>query len=1028
MSGPTRTSSATLSLPRTLLVLAWAILSSIPTLAIAQSIGDDVQFLRDIQPILSEHCTQCHGVDAKKREGGLRLDTWEGMKQGGDSGDPAVVPNQPEASPLLQRIHSTDEGEVMPPPELQKPLSQPQKELLERWIREGAVFQQHWAFEKPQATSATPPHAPNAIDAMVAQKWAQRELTPQPEADPRTLCRRLYLDLIGLPPSPQEIQEFLQTGYEATVQRLLHSERFGEKWARHWLDVARYSDTNGYEKDLRREQWIWRDWVVQAFNQDMPYDRFIIEQIAGDLLPNSTSAQRIATGFLRNSMLNEEGAIVPEQFRMVEMFDRIDCIGKAVLGLSTQCAQCHDHKFDPITMSEYYRLFAMINNTYEAQSWVYSEAQQQTLDSLQQRLRRVDSEAQTRSPDWNAKLSTWEQSLEPITGHAWKPLAFHQLEAISGLNHPVQLEDQSVLMLGHTSSDIFYVGNLAASTVTGIRLEILPHGDLPNLGPGRNSTGTWSLLEAECFYRSAGTQEWTKLKLGKPTADFSQPLTESADKKKRSGPIELAIDGTDDSAWTADRGAGRRNQASVAIFPLESPLVSAEGGELKWVMRMGEMIGCCRVSVTDSPTPGELASSAIDYAAIQAMQIPAEQRGEAERQLIFRQWIRHQPDMQDLQATIDQIYRDWPEPLTSVMHLAEREPGKQRVTYRLDRGEWDRPMEAVKPGVISALHAWRPEYPENRLGFAYWLVDRESPLAARVAVNRVWQAMFGTGLVETTEDFGTRVTLPIQRDLLDYLAVDFMRQNWSHKKLIESIVLSQTYRRASNPTPAMLEVDPNNQYLARGPRFRAEAEVLRDVALAVAGRLTHRLGGPSVIPPVPKNVLDYNYTYPSYWTAAGPPERYRRALYAFRKRSMPDPAMSSFDSPNGDFACARRLRSNTPIAALVALNEPIFVEAAQGLALRVLSECTGDDITRIAFGFELATGRLPTPDESHALMLHLTKQRQRLADGWLNPRAVLSGDPGKLPDLPPNASPQDAAAWTLLARVLLNLDETLTKS
>ncbi|MEX0727771.1 MAG: PSD1 and planctomycete cytochrome C domain-containing protein [Planctomycetaceae bacterium] len=982
--------------------------------------AEPVDFQRDVQPILSEHCTICHGIAETDRQSGFRLDIRDDLLRGGDSGKPAVIPGKPDESELFRRVSSTDADVIMPPPSHNKPLSATQIETLQQWIAEDAPYESHWAFTAPKKNELPAVGANHPIDAFVVSHLRGLDLAPSEEADAATLCRRLYLDLIGLPPSPEQFEEFKQKGYEAVVDELLQSERFGEKWARHWLDAARYSDTNGYEKDLQREQWKWRDWVIDALNRDMPYDRFIVEQIAGDLLPNATQEQVIATGFLRNSMINEEGAIVAEQFRMVEMFDRMDCLGKAVLGLSTQCAQCHTHKFDPLTHDEYYGMFAFLNNSYETQSWVYTPEQQQQIAAIEQKFSELDDRYRAEHPQWEQEFAAWEQNLlqqQP----AWEPLDALQMETVSGLNHPTQEADKSILMKGHTSTDVFIVAAPALNGVTGLQLEALNHRDLKFNGPGHSRLGTWGMHELEVFVKKPDGAEWEKVKLVNPTADFSQPETKSEDGKKTTGPVTLLVDGSDETTWTADRGVGRRNQPSVAVVQFEQPLTYPEGTKLKIVWRMNDMLGCARFSVTRQAAPS---APPIDHAAMTALQVPS-----AEQQaLVFRAWRGTREDAKAINDEVAALWQTYPVAATSILHLMERDPNDPRQTFTLDRGNWDQPVKQVAPHVPAALHSFPDDAPRNRLGFAHWLADTRSPLTARVAVNRVWQAIFGLGLVETPEDFGTRTPVPEYRKVLDWLAVDFMENGWSQKQLIRAIVTSATYRQSSHVTPELLERDPNNVLLARGPRFRAEAEVLRDIALSVSGLIAHKTGGPSVIPPVPKNVLDYNFVYPAYWTPAEEPERYRRTVYGFRKRSMPDPVMTNFDAPNADFACARRVRSNTPLAALTSLNEPIFVEASRALALRVLREGGHDEPQRIAHAFELCTLRKPTTVETNTILAVLDTHRQRIAEGWLNPREITTGDPGKLPDLPEKCTPQDAAAWTLVARVLLNLDETITKN
>ena len=983
-------------------------------------------FLREVQPILSEHCAQCHGADEKERKSGLRLDQREAALKGGESRTAAIVPGKLDQGELIRRITSTDPDEVMPPPDHKKPLSAGQIDTLKQWIKDGANYESHWAFTPPKQVPVPAVGTTNPIDAFVVARLKARNLSLSPAAPSAILCRRLYLDLTGLPPSPKELEDFEKTGYEATVETLLKSERFGEKWARHWLDVARYSDTNGYEKDLQREQWKWRDWVIDAMNRDMPYDQFLVEQIAGDLLPGATQDQIIATGFLRNSMINEEGAIIPEQFRMVEMFDRVDCLGKAVLGLSTQCAQCHTHKFDPLSHDEYYGLFAFLNNTYEAQSWVYTPEQQQAIARVRQRIKDAEERLRAARPQWQGELAAWEGSLAKQQQElAWEPLIATELGTISGLNHPTQEADRSLLMKGHTSNDVFMISAPILNGVTGLRLEALNHLDLPHTGPGRSRLGTWAIQEVEVFVKKPDGKEWEKQKLNSATADFSEPEVKAADGKKATGSVAHLIDGKDETTWNADRGVGRRNQPSVAVLQFEKPLTFLEGTQFKVAWRMGDMLGCGRWGITRHAAP---TAPPVSHAAMLAIETPVEQRTSEQQSAIFTAWRTSVADAKAINDEIDAIWKEYPEAATSILHLTEREPTNHRGTNLLDRGNWDQPKQTVEPHTPAAFHPYPADAPRNRLGFARWLGDPRSPFTARVAVNRAWQAMFGAGLVETPEDFGTRAPVPEYREVLDWLAVDFMQHGWSQKHLIRTIVTSATYRQGSYAAPELLQQDPRNVWLARGPRFRAEAEVVRDIALSVSGLMTHKLGGPSVIPPVPQNVLDYNFTYPTYWKAAEGPERYRRTLYGFRKRSMPDPVMANFDGPNGDFACARRMRSNTPLAALTGLNETIFVEAARALALRVLREGGASDAERADYAFLLCTSRKATNEERQAVLELLQSRRRRLADGWLNPREVATGDPAKLPNLPPETTPQDAAAWTLAARVLLNLDETISKN
>ena len=1006
-------------------------------------------FEREIQPLLAEHCAHCHGIDESTRQGGLRLDIRQNALEGGDSGTPAIVPGKPDESEIVARIRSTDPDVIMPPPHEKKPLSPEQMRLLEEWIAAGAGYDPHWAFVAPKkAVVPAVAGAAAPIDAFVRDHLSKKQMQPAPPADAATLCRRLYLDLVGLPPSPEDLAAFERDGYEKTVEKLLASPRYGEKWARHWLDLARYADSNGYEKDLPRDMWAWRDWVIAAFNRDLPFDQFVIEQIAGDLLPNATQDQVVATGFLRNSMLNEEGAIIAEEFRMAEMFDRIDCVGKSVLGLTTQCAQCHTHKFDPLTHDEYFGLFAFLNDTYEARSYVYKPEQLKDLAAMRAEISAAEGEIRRLRPQWQAEMEAWAADAAAKLP-AWQTVTMEEMNSKSLLTHPTQRPDGSILMIGHRDSEHFFAATPELSGATGLQLEALTDGDLFMQGPGRD--GDWAIGRLQVKVKKPEAKDWEEVKLVNATADYSAPeqlkprpagdpkKTNDTDKKDAppaevsTGPVANFIDDDELSAWSADRGHLARHQTSVAVVQFEKPLDLPVGTKLRisllWSSGQvshspNSMLGCCRFSLTKDAAP---AAPPIDHAAILAARKPAAERTDADRTAIFTAWRKTIPDAAALNEKIAAAWAKAPKAPTTIMHAAARPPAWHRPTHLLDRGTWNQPKHEVKPHVPAGLHPLEQSNDPPRLAFAKWLVDPRSPLSARVAVNRIWQTLFGQGLVETPDDFGTRAPVPEYRDLLDWLAVDFMEKGWSQKEAIRQIVMSDTYRQSSMVAAEVLARDPNNRFLARGPRFRPDAEVVRDVVLAVSGLLNEKVGGPSVYPPVPKNVLEFNYVQID-WPEAKGADRYRRSLYTFRRRSMPDPALGNFDAPTGDLSCARRLRSNTPLAALTGLNEPIFVEAAQGLALRTLKEGGADDEARVERAFFLCTSRKPTADEKRELLAFVADQRKRLADGWLDAREISSGDPDKLPALPAGTTPQDAAAWTLVSRVLLNLDETVTKN
>ena len=1014
----------------------------------------DIDFNRDVRPILSENCFLCHGPDEGSRKAGLRLDRRDDAHKGGKSGTAAVVPGKPEQSEVVKRITSADPDEVMPPPDSKKSLTAEQKDVLRRWIAGGGEYRGHWAFDPPQrppVPSVADASWPRGdIDRFVLARLEREGLKPSPAADRAALLRRLSLDLIGLPPTPQELDAFLADtapdAYERQVERLLASPHFGEKWARHWLDLARYADSNGYEKDMPRKQWAWRDWVINAINRDQPYDQFVIEQLAGDLFASATQDNRVATGFLRNGMVNEEGAILAEQFRMEGLFDRMDAIGKGVLGLTIQCAQCHTHKFDPITQDEYFGLMAFINNDYEATSWVYSAEQLGQIRKIHEGTAALEQKIKADHPDWQQRLAAWEaearkaelpwESLRPIE-HEWE----------GGLAHPDVLPDQSVLTLGFRPSEgnLWVTADSKLAAPTGLRLEALTHGDLPFNGPGRSDQGTFAVSEITVEARAAGVKDakWEPVKLVNATADFAEPehrlaefFRKGADDKRTLGPASFLVDGKDETAWGADRGPGLRHQDLKAVMQFEkAPPVGPDGTSYKVTLkfrhagrdvhgRHSHFLGRFRLGITSAADPK---SDPLPKRVRDALNLSSENRTGEQNAAIFSYW---RTTVADFKAANDEIAKLWathPEGET-VLNLRQREPDHARQTFVLDRGAWDKPTKQVTAGAPAFLHKLPEGATKDRLGLAKWLVDRKSPTTARVAVNRVWQALFGTGIVETAEDFGVRASEPSHPQLLDHLAVEFMDRGWSKKQLLRTIVTSATYKQSSRVTPALLERDPRNRLLARGPRFRAEAEVVRDVALSAAGILNPALGGPSFYPPVPESMFALSYLDVDFWKVAPAPERYRRSLYVFRRRSMPDPMLSTFDAPNGDFACARRVRSNTPLAALAGFNEPVMVEAAQAMALRVLKEGGRVDNERIIYAFRLVTGRPPREAEANETAALLASQKQRIADGWLSSREVTTGDPAKVPAVPQGATPTDAAAWTIVCRVLLNLDETVTKN
>lgn len=1027
-----------------------------------------VDFAREVQPLFAKHCVSCHGPG--KQESALRLDRKDGALHGGELfAGRAIVPGRSADSVLVQAIAHAH-------PDLRMPkkgdrLTAEQVGVIRAWIDQGAAWPEtapvaqgrnpaeHWAFKAPVR-----PPVPSVrdrrwvrtpIDAFILARLETEKLKPSAEADKITLLRRLHLDLTGLPPTIAEVDAFLADrsadAYEKAVEKLLASPHYGERWGRHWLDAARYADSDGYEKDMSREMWPYRDYVVNAFNRDLPYDRFIIEQFAGDLLPGATQDQFVATGYLRNSMVNMEGAIDPEQFRMESMFDRMDALGKGVLGLTIQCGQCHNHKYDPFTQEDYYRMFAFLNNDHEARPVVYAPDQLMKIADLQRQIDDLERDLQHRWPDWEKRMAAWEDAVKQDQPE-WIILRDLYYEGDRAQRYEF-LPDGSLLACGYAPTKFtqWWRTTNDLSGLTAFRIELLTDPSLPYGGPGRAFNGTCALSEfhVEATDLKAPTNK-TKVKWTKATADYNQPrrpleenFTDRTTNSRMTGPIEFAIDGDDKTGWGINAGPGRRNQERKAVFVADQP--AGYGSNTFWRIglqqnlggwnsddHMNNNLGRYRLSATRAKAPIQadpLPKKVRDLLTT----VPRERRTPAQQAAIFSYWRTTVPEWQEVNARIDKLRDAWPDGATSLTLLA----GKSRPTSVLRRGDWLKPTKSVQAGTPAFLHPLPADArtQPDRLAFARWLVDRRSPTTARVLVNRVWQAYFGIGLVATPEDFGVQADAPSHPELLDWLAVEFMEPTapspttpWSVKHLHRLIVHSATYRQSSRVTPELLVRDPYNRLLARGPRLRVEGEIVRDIALSVSGLLNPKIGGRAVMPTAPEYLFQPPASYaPFPWKNEVGDENYRRAIYTFRRRSTPYPALQTFDVPNADFSCVKRQRSNSPLQALVSLNEPIFVECARHLARQILADGGATDETRVTYAFRRVLARPPSREEKRELLALLQRERQRIADGWLNPADLADVKPDELKSRPDRTSPTQLAAYTIVARVLLNLDETITK-
>ncbi len=1001
----------------------------LPLAVTARLLGDQpalpekVDFNRDVRPILSENCFKCHGFDPKARDSGRRLDTREGALKETD-GVRAIVPGELKGSDLHVRIHSTDKDDQMPPPKSGKKITTRQMAILDRWIEQGAPYDMHWAFKRPVSpvipATKDVSWPRNAIDRFVLARLETEGLAPSPEADGYNLVRRLFLDLIGLPPSPEEADAFVTDAspdaYEKLVDRLLASPHYGERWARRWLDLARYADTNGYEKDRPRNIWPYRDWVINALNAGMPFDQFTIEQLAGDLLPHATREQRVATGFHRNTMLNEEGGIDPLEFRYHAVVDRVGTTGTTWLGLTVQCAQCHTHKYDPITHQEYYQFMAFLNNADEPDMDLPPVDAAAQEGARQEKLRKLLADLPDKWPAGNPPLDAearhevierrfgeWMER-ERARAVRWTPLRPVAMKSDSPLL-TVQ-PDLSVLASGDIQkTDVYELkfGNVPRGT-TAIRLEALPDSSLPGHGPGA------------CFYEG-------------PKGDFflgefvvstgGQPVkfvraSESYAKNnfgKNGGTAASAIDGDPQTGWSC---ADRPGEAHEAVFVPEVPL-AAEAFGLKMIFgrHYACPLGRFRISVTTDER--EAVASSMPDEISRLLLIADEQLTADNRQLLREQFLLTAPELAAAAKEVRALRQGPTYPTTLVMQ--ERPKENARPTFIHNRGEFLQPTDRVEPGVIAALGSFPADAPPNRLGLARWLVSPDNPLTARVTVNREWAAFFGRGLVKTIGDFGFQGEAPTHPELLDWLAVEFMRDGWSLKRLHKLIVTSATYRQTSRVTPELVARDPENKLVARGARFRLEAETIRDSALRVSGLLSEKLGGPSVRPPQPDGVGETAYGG-AKWTADTGESRYRRSLYTFTKRTAPFALYNSFDAPTGESCIARREVSNTPLQALALLNDVIFLEAARAVGgpLAALERPMEDRVRTV---FRRCLTRPPTDDEVALVAGFFTVQKERFAKGELDAKALAGDGPGDV---------NERAAWMAVARALLNLDEAITRS
>ncbi len=1129
--------------------------------------ADAVNFSAQIRPILSKACFHCHGADEQSRKAKLRLDVRADALLVRDGGVTPIRPGDLAGSALLQRIQSHDPEEIMPPPKSGPGLKPAEIALLEQWISEGAEYQGHWAFTKPTrpavpATGVTWPRQP--LDHFILEKLTAAGLQPAVEADRATLARRVALDLTGLPPAAAVAQVFLADAapeaYERYVDALLGTPAYGERWARMWMDLARYADSAGYGSDpLRLNIWPYRDWVIRAFNDNVPYDAFSRAQLAGDLIPNTSPEELVATAFHRNTMTNTEGGTDDEEWRVAAVKDRTHVTLQVWMGLTMGCAQCHSHKFDPISQTEFYSTYALFNQTAdhdandESPTLPIPDPSQQThRGHLQAELGELQKAAAEGTPALAAEQAAWEQHVQQAV--AWEPLAIQSLTAADPPSWENQPDHSVLIKAGAAAQNTYHltaISNLRG--ITAVRLEALPDNSLPSHGPGAALNGNavltgltlsaqptqkvvphvryvrvdapgkgrfLHLAEVEVFsgrtnvarqgkasqvstdfggvaqrgidgntngdykansvtHTAATDNPWWELDLGKeypvdqlvmwnrldggmdarlvpftitalsdthttvwtqtttvaPNPSITYDLTASrphialqyatSTYAQPGWEVGRAIDGDAKTGWAFSPRCG---EPHTAVFELAEPLDFGEAAaaalEISLAQEYGEnhTLGKFRLSVTAAPQPVIALSESLRsiFSKIPGTRTAAEARTLRE---CFLPTSKVQPQL--TQAVADKQKQIESIKPVAVPVMQELAADHARTTHLLNKGNFLDPGPVVTPAVPAAFGPWPAAAPQNRLGLADWIFSPENPLTARVAVNRFWAQLFGTGLVETEEDFGTQGTLPSHPQLLDWLACEFTAQHWDVKALLKMIVTSATYRQSSQVTAELLAKDERGRLLSRYPRRRLDAEQVRDQALALAGLLSGKLGGPSVYPPQPDGLWKAAFNGQRTYDTSKGEDRYRRGLYTIWRRSVPYPSMATFDAPSRESCTIRRVPTNTPLQAYVTLNDPVYVEAAQALGRRILREGGATLNTRLTYAYRLVLGREATSTQ----LGPLEKLYQSAATQYAQmPAEALRLATEPLGPLPAGLPAAEAAAWTLVANTLLNLDAVLMKS
>ncbi len=944
-------------------------------LTLPSLLSAEIRFNRDVRDILAKNCLACHGPDEEDQKGNFHLDTFEGATKKNKDGQAGIVPGDPENSLIIQRITSDNKEEFMPPLDHGKPLKPKQIEILRQWIQEGAPYETHWAFQKPKAhtpPATDHPSAKNAIDHFISKKLEQFNLTPAPEADPKILLRRLALDLTGLPPSLEEAAAFSkdpsEENYQAAIQRYLAKPSYGEHWAAMWLDIARYADTVGYSGDEHRDIWPWRDWVIDAFNSNMPYDQFTIEQIAGDLLPNATKEQILATAFNRNTLNNNEGGTNDEEYRIIAVKDRISTTMNAWMGMTVRCAECHTHKYDPITHKEYYQFYAFFNQTEDANHSddrpridLMPKGRESELIALHQQIAKLKEQRASNPGPW---------------------VDFAPTEVISEGGATVKRQDDGTYLFTgkNPEHDTYRITGTTSHDTKGLRLDLYPDR-IHNGNFGRGPQGAMVLNHILVTSTDPLTGEITPQKLTAAAANASHGKAK----------IKNVIgEKSDLNGWNAKRSSDGYRGRRHAIFNLKNTIPKGHTLTVKLIhqSRSPQLnIGRLKLTTTQIANPVQ----------------------------------RYQKKKLDpLARKIAKLEESLKAPVR-VPIMKDRK--KKRDTHIMIQGSFLQPGEKVEAGVPAAFDFWPKGAPKNRLGVAQWLMAPENPLTARVAVNRLWARLFGIGLVETEEDFGIQGVPPSHPELLDWLALKYQK-NWDTKKLLTFLVSSHTYRQSAIADSLRLEKDPRNIYLSRGPRFRLKAEVVRDNALAVSGLLSDKQYGKGVYPANPIKKYVNAFTGGMTWVESKGEDRYRRALYTYLKRSAPHPLFETFDMATREVCNMRRIRTNTPLQSFMTLNEVTFIEAAQAMARKMANHSSKLE-EQIAHGMQRALLRPGSQEQIKTLeelYQETLKDYSHASHSNEETKKLIGAQP-----IPSGNSPEQIAALTVVANIILNQDSFLTK-